>query len=159
VFAGHAEQLTLDIFEQLDAPANEYRSVPHFEQLTAPTTLDDVPRGQLLHTLAPDVFEYVPAGQPVHMLAPVKPENMPPGQLVHAALPMPPLYCPVGQPVQGPPFGPVYPALHDHTLSPHVVPKFSAHKNGSIPVSMYVTNVSLTSLNSVGVSRRFHDTS
>jgi hypothetical protein len=75
VFAGHAEQLTLAILEQLDAPANEYRSVPHFEQLTAPTTLDDVPRGHLLHTLAPDVFEYVPALQFVHDVADVLAAN------------------------------------------------------------------------------------
>jgi hypothetical protein len=139
VFAGHAEQLTLAILEQLDAPANEYKPAAHVEQfprLDAPSTLEDVPTGQCVHALTPDPFEYVPTGQPVHTLAPVAPENMPPGQLVHAALPMPPLYCPVGQPVQGPPFGPVYPALHDHTLSPHVVPKFSVHKNGSIPVFM-----------------------
>jgi hypothetical protein len=45
VFAGHAEHTRLPATTQLDAPANEYKSVGHFA-----------------HALAPDVFENVPAG-------------------------------------------------------------------------------------------------
>ena len=73
MFAGHAEQLTLDIFEQLNAPANEYKPVAHVKQLptlVAPTTLDDVPAGQCTHASA--AAKYVPAGQSfVQTLAPV----------------------------------------------------------------------------------------
>ena len=78
MFAGQAEQLRLDILEQLNAPANEYKSGPHFEQfarLTAPATPDDVPAGHFLHVLAPDVFEYVPAMQFVHEVADVLAAN------------------------------------------------------------------------------------
>jgi hypothetical protein len=72
VFAGHAEQLTLDIFKQLDAPANEYKPVAHVKQLptlVAPRTLDDLPAGQCTHASAAP--KYVPARQSlVQTLAP-----------------------------------------------------------------------------------------
>ena len=76
--AGHAEQLRLAILEQFDAPTNEYNPLAHVEQLptlTAPTALDDVPAGHLLHTLAPDTLEYVPALQFVHDVADVLAAN------------------------------------------------------------------------------------
>ena len=113
VFAGHAEHVRFCKGTQLDAPANEYKPVAQFEQvltLRAPTTLDDVPAGHRMQALTV-MFAYAPAGQPMHTLAPT-PENVPTGQLVHAAVVVSLLYCPAGHAVQGPPGGPVYPALH-----------------------------------------------
>jgi hypothetical protein len=78
VFAGQAEQNRLSAVTQLDAPANEYKPVTHFEQfprLDAPTKLEDVPAGHFLHVLAPDVLEYLPAMQFVHEVADVLAAN------------------------------------------------------------------------------------
>ena len=75
MFAGQAEQLRLDILEQLDAPANEYKSVGHFAHALAPDVFEYVPASHLMHVLAPDVFEYVPAMQLVHAVADVLAAN------------------------------------------------------------------------------------
>ena len=59
--------------------------------------------GHEAHALAPAVLEYVPPGHRTHALAfvaPTSPENVP---VMHA--------------VQGPPFGPMYPASQTQLLS------------------------------------------
>ncbi len=78
MLAGQAKQVRFCTAVQLDAPANEYRSVPHFEQfarLTAPTKLEDVPAGHRVHTALPLLGLYFPATQAVHgpPSGPVKP--------------------------------------------------------------------------------------
>ena len=101
MFAGHAEQLRFCTAAQLDAPLNEYKPVAHVEQvprLDAPATPDAVPPGHRVQALTPAPLEYVPAAQ-----------------FVQLAVLIWPLYVPAMQAVQGPPIGPVYPALHSHT--------------------------------------------
>ena len=74
-----------------------------------------------LAVLAPDTVENIRAGQTMHaltLLAPVTIEYVPAEQFVHESPePVTVLYCPAGHAVQGPPFGPVYPASHTQLLS------------------------------------------
>ena len=106
--------------KQLEAPANEWKSIGHVVQvlmLTAPDTVEYVPVRQLLHALAllaPDTLEYLPAKQLVHTLALLAPDTLeysPARQSVQARVPLFVLYLPATHDVHTPPFGPVNPAL------------------------------------------------
>ena len=121
MFAGHAVQFRLNT-KQLEAPANEWKSIGHVVQvlmLTAPDTVEYVPARQLLHALAllaPDTLEYLPAKQLVHTLALLAPDTLeysPARQSVQARVPVLVLYLPATHAVQTPPFGPVNPALQE----------------------------------------------
>jgi hypothetical protein len=82
--------------------------------------LESFPAAQTTHALAPAVPEYVFTGQFAHTaaeLAPATPEYAPTAQLIHALAPATLEYVPAMHAVQGPPFGPMYPALQTQLLS------------------------------------------
>ena len=79
------------------------------------------------------------ARQVVAVEAPTVAEYVPAPQLVHDPVPAEVLYFPAVQPVQGPPFGPVNPALQEQTVDAEQItqlePELVAHaEHGPEPV-------------------------
>ena len=91
---------------------------PHVRFATACALYLPAPQSiQELATVAPVVARYLPAAQLLQAVAPVEAEYVPLMQSVHGAVPVTALYFPTEQPTHGPPFGPVKPLLHSHSVT------------------------------------------
>lgn len=131
VFVGHSSHVSSEVapvaFEYVPAeqlvhceePGVAYVPGPHTRQtedVSAPTSSDDLPDGQSVHALAPEPEEYFPASQDVQLDAEVAPEAAPylPGeQVMHSETPWRSVYLPGSQNLQADaPIIEYLPALH-----------------------------------------------